>query len=309
MDKGPEIEKLKNIFSNAGVRSISYDIDTSELSSMKVGGRALCLIEASDNEDLARIIETCMNNKIRFKLIGDGTNIIFGKDHINMALIKLGRKFKYLEFKPENRIIVGAAYRFFKFVVKTASRGYDFSALSGIPGTIGGGISGNSGNSETGICDFVESIEYISEEAGILKKKTEPLDKTSFGYRYFNFPGLLAVTSITLKTSRNDSSVLLEKIRNKIKDRKSSQPDQTNNSGCFFKNPQKSSLSAGQLIDKCRLKGFVYGGARVSGKHANFIENYNNASPDDVAVLSRIIRDKVKRRFKIDLKYEIEMIG
>ncbi len=309
MNERPEVKKIKNIFSKAKIRSIVYDIDTSKLSSMRVGNKTLCLIEAADDEELIKAVGTCLKNKTRFKVIGDGTNIIFSDDQINIALIKLGRGFKYLEFKPENRIIVGAAYRLFKFVVKAAIRGYDFSILSGIPGTVGGSTAGNSGNGEAGVCDFIENIEYISGENGTLKKKTGALDKSSFGYRYFKIPDLLAITGITLKTAKTDSPAVLGKIRKRIKDRKILQPGQANNSGCFFRNPEGSDLSAGQLIDRCGLKGFVYGGARVSGRHANFIENYSNASSKDVVVLSRIIRDMVKKRFKIDLKYEVEMIG
>ncbi len=220
MSERPEVKKIKNIFSNTKINSIVYDIDTSKLSSMKVGSKALCLIEADDSEELLKVCQTCLKNKIRFKIIGDGTNIIFSDDYINMVLIKLGKQFKYLEFKSGDRIVVGAAYRFFKFVVKTASQGYDYSILSGIPGTIGGSIAGNSGNRETGICDYIENIEYISVNGGILKKKTEALDKKSFGYRYFNTTDLLAITGITLKSTRKDSNILLKNIRKNIKYRK-----------------------------------------------------------------------------------------
>ncbi len=309
MNERPEVKKIKNIFSKAKISSIIYDIDTSKLSSMRVGNKASCLIEAADDKELIEAVGACIKSKARFKVIGDGTNIIFSEDPMNIVLIKLGLGFKYLEFKSGNRISVGAAYRHFRFVVKAAGRGYDFSILSGIPGTVGGSIAGNSGNGEAGVCDFIENIEYISGESGTLKKKTGALDKTSFGYRYFKVPDLVAITGITLKTERGDSLAILEKIREKIRDRKISQPGQTNNSGCFFKNPEGSDLSAGQLIDRCGLKGFTFGGARVSEQHANFIENYDKARSNDVVVLSRIIRDMVMRKFKIDLKYEVEMIG
>jgi UDP-N-acetylmuramate dehydrogenase len=67
--------------------------------------------------------------------------------------------------------------------------------------------------------------------------------------------------------------------------------------------------SAGALIDECGMKGFFYGGAKVSDKHANFIENSGNATSEDIIVLSRIIKDKVKAKFGIELDYEVRMIG
>ena len=80
-------------------------------------------------------------------------------------------------------------------------------------------------------------------------------------------------------------------------------------SGCFFKNPAGSSRSAGALVEGCGLKGFLFGGDRVSMVHANFIENYKNASSEDIVVLSRIMMDKVREKYGISLEYEVNMVG
>ena len=56
------------------------------------------------------------------------------------------------------------------------------------------------------------------------------------------------------------------------------------------------------------MKGFYYGGAKVSNKHANFIENSRNATSEDIVVLSRIMKDRVKEKFDIKLDYEVRMI-
>ena len=63
------------------------------------------------------------------------------------------------------------------------------------------------------------------------------------------------------------------------------------------------------MIDECGMKGFFYGGAKVSEKHANFIENSGDATSEDIVVLSRIIKDKVKAKFNTELDYEVCMIG
>jgi UDP-N-acetylmuramate dehydrogenase len=67
--------------------------------------------------------------------------------------------------------------------------------------------------------------------------------------------------------------------------------------------------NTGEMIDICGLKGFKYGGARVSVKHANFLENYDNASGGDIYILSKLVKDFVKKRFKIDLEYEVKLVG
>ena len=106
-----------------------------------------------------------------------------------------------------------------------------------------------------------------------------------------------------------DRRLILEKIRNKVRSRKLSQPVNTRSAGCFFKNPNNLSKSAGEIIERCGLKGFIYGGAMVSNKHTNFIENFKNASAEDIVVLSRIVRSMVKDKYGVDLEYEVRMIG
>ena len=63
------------------------------------------------------------------------------------------------------------------------------------------------------------------------------------------------------------------------------------------------------MIDKCGLKNFSYGGARISSKHANFLENHSNASSKDLLILSKIIKYFVKSSFNKELEYEVRMIG
>ena len=106
-----------------------------------------------------------------------------------------------------------------------------------------------------------------------------------------------------------DPPVLLSKIRKNLAKRKATQPVGARTSGCFFRNPGEDEKSAGALIEACRLKGFMYGGARVSPIHANFIENFRSASPHDIVVLSKIIKEKVRVKFGISLEYEVRMIG
>ena len=129
------------------------------------------------------------------------------------------------------------------------------------------------------------------------------------GYRFFNIPGLVAIISAVISPVTGDPNMLASKIRKNMALRKLSQPVAARTSGCFFKNPSNSEKSAGSLIEECGLKGFMYGGARVSPLHANFIENFKSASPQDIVVLSKIIKDKVREKFGIFLEYEVKLIG
>jgi len=303
-------EEIKRVIKDTKLDNIIFDVDTSELTSIKAGGgRALCYFVADKMRDLKKMIKTCIENQIDLMVIGDGTNILFSDKYIDLVLLKLGRDFDYLEFSDENKIIAGAAYKLLKFVAAAAARGYDFSNLSGIPGTIGGSVIGNSGSKYKGICDFVERVSYISNKGGNIIEETIGLGDDDFGYRYFYIPDLIVLTRIVLNARKSDRNNILEKIASSIKNKKLTQPVNVKNSGCFFKNIIGCHESTGELIEKSGLKGFIYGGARISDKHANFIENFDNASSEDIFILSKIVKDMVMDKFKIELEYEVKVVG
>ncbi len=302
-------ERIKQLIKSIESDNIVFDKDAAELTSIKVGGKVFCYFVANDKEGLKNIVRFCNDNSIDYMIIGDGTNILFNDGYVDLVLIKLGRDFKYIDFSHKDGISVGAAYRLFRMIVSAADRGYDYSELSGIPGTIGGAVVGNSGTKDKGICDFIEKITYLSDESGDIKEKDRVLKKGDFDYRNFYLHDILILTGVVFKKRQSERDEIFRKIRSRVKERKSFQPVNTRNSGCFFKNSREISESSGSLIDNCRMKGFIYGGARVSQKHANFIENFNNASSEDIFVLSNIIKDKVMEKFKVELEYEVKTIG
>jgi UDP-N-acetylmuramate dehydrogenase len=77
--------------------------------------------------------------------------------------------------------------------------------------------------------------------------------------------------------------------------------------GCVFVNPKPS--SAGELIDKCGLKGRKIGRAQISPKHANFIVNLGKAKASDVLKLISLAKREVKKKFGIGLKLEVQLVG
>jgi UDP-N-acetylmuramate dehydrogenase len=306
---GSKRERIKQLIKGMGLDNIIFDMKAAGLTSIKTGGKVLCYFVADTREDLKTIVRFCGDNGIDNMIVGDGTNIVFNDRYIDLVLIKLGKDFRYVDFSHKDRISVGAACRLLKMVVSAAGKGYDFSELSGIPGTVGGAVIGNSGTKDKSICDFIEKITYLSNESGDIKEKDRVLKKGDFGYRDFYLPDVSILTGVVLKTHRSGRDEILSKIRGRIKKRKVSQPLNTDNAGCFFKNVGGIDKSSGDLIERCGMKGFIYGGARVSQKHANFIENFNNASSEDVFVLSNIVKDKVAEKFKIELEYEVKIIG
>ena len=89
--------------------------------------------------------------------------------------------------------------------------------------------------------------------------------------------------------------------------RKEKQPIELPSAGSTFK--RGNGFIIAKLIDECGLKGYSVGGANVSEKHAGFIVNTCNASAQDVLDLVKIIKEKVKEKFNVDIELEIQVLG
>jgi UDP-N-acetylmuramate dehydrogenase len=245
--------------------------------------------------------------------VGGCTNILFNDGFLDICVIKPGRDFDFVlrteSSKSWTCLHAGASCSLQKLVVEAARLGCDLSFLAGIPGTVGGAVLGNCGNKKTGIVEFVEKIEFISTEKNgpLIRERT--LNAGDYSYRFFNKGNLKVLTDVYLKIpAGSDRNSIFKKIRHTIKEKKAAQPTKALSAGCFFKNPGPD-ISAGELIDRCGLKNFMFGGARVSVKHANFIENAGNATARDIFILSKIIKHYVVQRFNIELEYEVRLAG
>jgi len=283
------------------------NFDVSNLTSIGTGGKCHYFIKIENRKSLLDTVTKLTENSVKFIVIAGGTNVLFNDGFLNIAVLKLGKEFNYLQFK-DGKIIAGAACNLQRFVVDCARHGYDFSFLAGIPGTVGGAIMGNSGGNDNSLNNYLQKIRYVAVNKNKVEGKTVEI-KNACQYRFFHVADLAVVTEIILLGEKEDSGLIFKKIRENIKIKKAKQPLNSKNVGCFFKNIKGCHLRTGEMIDKCGLKNFSYGGARISNKHANFLENHSNASSKDLLILSKIIKYFVNNSFNKELEYEVKLIG
>ena len=90
--------------------------------------------------------------------------------------------------------------------------------------------------------------------------------------------------------------------------RKKAQPTDKRTFGSVFKNPEHD-LSAGEILEACGLRGTRIGGAQISKKHANFIENVGGARTADVLALIEQARQRAYEQFGVVLVPEVQLLG
>lgn len=177
--------------------------------------------------------------------------------------------------------------------------------LVGIPGTVGGAIWGNAGASGVSFEPLIKHIETIDTDGN---KNVITAENLTWKYRTcpIQEEDALVITKCSLLLHRKSKSQIFSDIR-RFSELKKGQPLGRKTAGCVFKNPKGN--SAGKLLDEVGCKGLRFGGAVVSSYHANFIENVDNATAQDIYNLSEECRNRVLLQFGVKLEYEIKFFG
>lgn len=270
----------------------------------KVGGPVIALVIPNDTADLIKLMNFIYNNNIKYKILGNGSNLIFNDKGYDGIVIKLS-KFDKLEHE-ENKYIIGAGCPIIKAAMRSAKDGYTgFEFATGIPGTLGGAIYMNAGayNSDMG---------YITSEIKVLTPKLEikTLYNRDLDFHYRSsflqtHPKYICLEA-TIVLKKGKTGTIMDVIEDRKKRRIMTQPLEFPSAGSVFRNPEGD--YAGRLIEEIGYKGKKMGGAQVSLKHANFIINTGNATGEDIKKLIMEVKEKVKEKYEIDLKVEQEFV-
>lgn len=241
-------------------------------------------------------------NGSKYFILGNGSNIIL-PDYYDGVVIKLKYFNNYNIF--DEYIEADSGVMINKLSMELSKLGYKgFEWASGIPGTIGGCIYNNAGCYGSEISDnLIDVTVFCDNKIYCLRK-----DELSFSYRNstFKMNNKFVILKAKFKFEKGDPEELLDLIKVRTNKRIESQPLEYPSCGSVFRNPE--GLIAGKLIDEANLKGKCVGGAMVSNKHANFIINNGNATPEDIIKLINEIKDTIKKNYNIDLALEQEII-
>ena len=173
----------------------------------------------------------------------------------------------------------------------------------GIPGTIQGAVYGNAGAFGKSMEDNVKSVEVFDIKTNKIKIFKNKDCRFSYRNSVFKKNKNLIIISAKIKFQKSNP----DKIKQYLNYKKDTQPLNFPSAGSIFKNPK--GFTAGELVEKCGLKGKRIGDVKVSEKHANFIVNLGNGKAKDVIKLIKLIKTKVKNKFKINLEEEIQFLG
>lgn len=281
------------------------NVSLADQTSFRIGGPAKYFFAAKDKKDLVEAIKKVKKLKIPFFILGGGNNVLALDKGYNGLVIKISNS----KFLISNyNIYAGAGVALAKLVALAADQsltGLEWAV--GIPGTMGGAVYGNAQAFGSKMSDLIKSVEVFDVKNFKIKTFKKRGCRFSEKESIFKKKKNLIILSVILRLKRGNKKKIEKKIREHILARKKNQPLQFPSAGSIFVN-QPGKPASSYLIDKAGLKGKKIGGAQISEKHAGFIINKGGAEAKDVLALIKTIKREVKKKFKVSLKEEIQII-
>ncbi len=285
---------------------IILDEPLANITSVGIGGKCKKIFMPENEEEFVSLLTKLETDDESFKIIGNGTNLLFS-DHFHSFSVISTRKIAKKMSKRGNFVTFSSSVNLsecYNFALKHSLSG--FEKLAHIPGNIGGAIATGASCYGASIFDKLEKVTIYHKG----KIKSLSKDKIEKGYHSSFFlqndlkhPYVILSAKFLLN---NSLGCKISQRYLEIASKRRLNQAQGKSYGCTFKN--NNGQSAGMLIDKCGLKGLKHGNAQISEKHGNFIINNGNATFEDFEFLIKQIQKSIKENFNLDLVFDVEIV-
>ncbi len=285
---------------------IFFDYDVKHLNWFNIGGKTQIFFKPESLKDLKEFLKL-YKKRGKIFILGAGSNILFSDKLFEGVVIKLGKNFNKISKLSEDKIIAGSIVIdrvLSDFARENAISGFEF--LSCIPGTVGGGLRMNSGCYGSEFKDIILSVQAIDYKGDII---TIPSKKIKFNYRESDLSNDLLFLSASFHGKKSNIQDISNKIQKFKKEKEISQPSKIKTGGSTFKNPiNYTKHKVWELIKQSVPENTKFGDAFISSHHANFFVNKKEAKFHDMMMLIDYVKERVKKKFNINLELEIKII-
>jgi UDP-N-acetylmuramate dehydrogenase len=284
--------------------TIHGDYELSRLTTLGTGGPARAFARPDSAAAVEELLGWARDRELDVATIGLGSNLLVADDGVNALVLRLAGDLASVGSTGEVvRAGGGAANAVVLHHARNAGLG-GFEFACAIPGTIGGGVWMNGGAYGGDFAGVVERALVATADG------TGWLTPTELGlsYRHSDLRHGQVVLVAELRLHRRDPAEIKDEVRGLNARRKAAQPTNRRTFGSVFKNPEHE-LTAGRMLEACGLKGHRIGGAQISPKHANFIENADGARTADAVALMAEGRRRAFEQFGVELRHEVEFLG
>ena len=283
---------------------IEDGVELSRFTTLGTGGLARAFARPESEAEVGELLRWAAERSLAVAVVGLGSNLLAADDGVDALVLKLGGELAKVEVDGDVLQVGGGAANAVALHRARAAGLGGFEFACAIPGTIGGGIWMNGG-------------AYGGDFAGVLERAlVATVDGSGWltpaelgmSYRHSELRHGYVVLRAELRLRPRPPEEIKAEVRELNARRKEAQPTNRRTFGSVFKNPERD-LSAGRMLEACGLKGHRIGGAQISPKHANFIENADSARTADALALMAEARRRANEQFGVRLEHEVEFLG
>jgi UDP-N-acetylmuramate dehydrogenase len=283
---------------------IEEGVQLARFTTLGTGGPARALARPESEAEVEDLLRWAQERSLGVAVVGLGSNLLAADEGVDALVLKLGGELAAVAADRDMlRVGGGAANAVALHRARAAGLG-GFEFACAIPGTIGGGVWMNAGAYGGDFAGVLERVLVATADGSGWLTPAE----LGLSYRHSELRHGQVVLRAELRLRSRPPDEIKAEVRELTTRRKEAQPTNRRTFGSVFKNPEHE-LSAGRMLEACALKGHRSGGAQISPKHANFIENAGGATTADALALMAEARRRANERFGVRLQHEVEFLG
>ena len=286
------------------MKEIERAAPLARLTTIGVGGPVTALARPRNLDELVAALRFAREEGLALLPVGLGSNLLAGDDGVHALALRLEGDLAAVAVDGDVlRAGGGASNAVCLHRARDAGLGgLEFACA--IPGTAGGGVRMNAGAYGRDWSDvLIRALVATADGEHWLG-----VDELGLSYRHSGVSEDAVVAAVEYRLVPRPPAEIKATVAELVARRKDTQPTNKRTFGSVFKNPQ-GDRGAGRLVELCGLKGHRIGGAMISPKHANFIENAGGATSADCVALMVEARRRVLDEHGVILEREVVFAG
>jgi UDP-N-acetylenolpyruvoylglucosamine reductase len=279
-------------------------VSLARLTTIGTGGPARAFARPSSLAELKDVLGWAAERELPVAAVGLGSNLLAADEGVDALVLKLSGDLASVRIEGDVLVAGGGAAN---AVCLHQARGAGlggFEFACAIPGTAGGGVRMNAGAYGSDWRGILERALVVSADDSGWRSP----DELGLEYRRSALRPGEVVAQAKFRLEPKPPDEIKATVADLQAQRKAAQPTNKRTFGSVFKNPEHD-LSAGRMLEAVGLKGHRIGGAQISPRHGNFIENAGDARATDALALMAESRRRALEEFGVELVHEVRLVG
>jgi UDP-N-acetylenolpyruvoylglucosamine reductase len=283
---------------------VEHGFPLARLTTIGTGGPARAFARPRSPEELEHALRFAVGEGLEVVVVGLGSNFLAADQGVDALVLRLEGELAEIEIDGHTMRAGGGATNAVCLHRARAAGLGGFEFACAIPGTAGGGVKMNAGAYGRDWKDVLLRALVVSADGSDWRHPAE----LGLSYRHSELGPGDVVARVEYRLEPSSPEAIKATVADLIAQRKATQPTNKRTFGSVFKNPP-GELGAGRMLEACGLKAHRVGGAMISPKHANFIENADDATTADCLALMVEARRRAHEEFGVVLEREVVLVG